>query len=110
MIEEFPFSGIITRTIIVQQENGDIDESVVEIYNGQMDVSLNTAEVGSIAQTSNYIVSMPLIKRENNTYVLPKKDDKITVNMYGDIFTLTVNNYIPSQVGGLTIYSSRGDW
>ena len=110
MIEEFPFSGIITRTIIVQQENGDIDESVVEIYNGKIDVSLNTAEVGSIVQTSSYIVSMPLIKGEGDTYVLPKKDDKITVNMYGDIFTLTVNNYIPSQVGGLTIYSSRGDW
>ena len=102
-IEEFPFSGTIVRTIA--NALGDISETTV--YDGKMDVSLNTAIVGSIAQTSDYIVSMPMDK---TNYVSLKKNDVITVDMYGDILTLTIDNYIPSQIGGFTIYASRGDW
>jgi len=102
-IEEFPFSGTIVRT--TANALGDISETTV--YDGKMDVSLNTAIVGSIAQTSDYIVSMPMDK---TNYVSLKKTDVITVDMYGDILTLTIDNYIPSQIGGLTVYASRGDW
>jgi len=102
-IEEFPFSGTIVRT--TANALGDISETTV--YDGKMDVSLNTAIVGSIAQTSDYIVSMPFNKAD---YVALKKTDVITVDMYGDILTLTIDNYIPSQIGGLTVYASRGDW
>lgn len=102
-IEEFPFSGTIVRT--TANALGDISETTV--YDGKMDVSLNTAIVGSIAQTSDYIVSMPFDKAN---YVSLKKTDVITVDMYGDILTLTIDNYIPSQIGGLTVYASRGDW
>ena len=102
-IEEFPFSGTIVRT--TANALGDISETTV--YDGKMDVSLNTAIVGNIAQTSDYIVSMPMDK---TNYVSLKKTDVITVDMYGDILTLTIDNYIPSQIGGLTVYASRGDW
>ena len=102
-IEEFPFSGTIVRT--TANALGDISETTV--YDGKMDVSLNTAIVGSTAQTSNYIVSMPFDKAD---YLILKKNDVITVEMYGDVVSLTINNYIPSQLGGLTVYASRGDW
>jgi len=102
-IEEYPFTGTIVRTTV--DGLGDITEAT--IYDGKMDVSLNTAIVGSTAQTSNYIVSMPFDKAD---YLILKKNDVITVEMYGDIVSLTINNYIPSQLGGLTVYASRGDW
>lgn len=100
-IKEFPYNGTITR---------ELDGNTVELYNGEMDISLNTPEVGTVAQTANYIVSLPFNRDANTTYVIPQKDDKITVSMFGDNFTLIVNLSIPSQVGGVTVYASRGDF
>ena len=100
-IEEFPYSGTITR---------ELDGEVIQLYNGVMDVSLNTPEVGTIAQTANYIVSLPYNRDTNATYVIPQKDDKISVSMLGDNFILIVNLSIPSQLGGVTVYASRGDF
>ena len=53
---------------------------------------------------------MPLVIDSNNKYVFSKKNDEIIVSTYDDSFTLTVNNYMSSQLGGITIYASRGDW
>ena len=107
MILEYPFNGVITRTETTMFPNGDIEETQIEIYNGSIDVALSAPEVGTLAQTSNYIVSMPLTAT-GNSYIIPKKDDRILVNMYGDIFSLSVNNIIVSQLGGITVYASRG--
>lgn len=110
-IEEYPFSGEISRTVVVKDEvTDDTDEQQIVIYSGNMDCSMNTAEVGSVAQTSDYVVSMPLTKGSDGKYILPKKNDSISVSTYDESFTLTVNNYMPSQLGGITIYASRGDW
>lgn len=110
-IQEYPFSGIIKRTVTLEDPvTKETSEETVTIYSGEMDCSMNTAEVGKIAQTSDYVVSMPLVKDSNNKYVFPKKNDEIIVSTYDDSFTLTVNNYMPSQLGGITIYASRGDW
>lgn len=110
IIQEFPFSGIITRKVSIEEDNGDTTETTTEIYNGKLDSTMNTAEVGSVAQTSNYIVSMPLTKDTNGAYIKPHKDDVITVNEYGDVYKLVVNNSIVSQLGGITVYASRGEW
>lgn len=110
IIDEFPYSGVITRKISTTADNGDVDESVVEIYNGKMDVSLLTNEVGTVAQTANYVVFIPLIKGSDNKYNIPRKNDSILVNGYGEVFTLIVNDPIPSQLGGITVYATRGDW
>ncbi|MFA6728467.1 MAG: hypothetical protein WCS17_09685 [Prevotella sp.] len=109
IIQEFPYSGVITRKKSVTSDNGDTSDVITEIYNGIMDITVNTAEVGSVAQTSNYIVSTPL-KDSNGNYITPKKNDNIAVYVYGDTFMLSVNNCIPSQIGGITIYASRGVW
>lgn len=111
IIEEYPFTGIIKRTVTVEDpDTKDTSEEVFTVYSGEMDCSMNTAEVGKIAQTSDYVVSMPLVKDSDGKYILPKKNDEIEVSTYDDIFLLTVNNYMPSQLGGITIYASRGDW
>ena len=107
MILEYPFNGVITRMETTMFPNGDTEETQIEIYNGSIDVALSTPEIGTLAQTSNYIVSMPLIATDSG-YIIPKKDDRILVNMYGDIFSLSVNNIIVSQLGGITVYASRG--
>ena len=109
-IEEYPFSGEISRTVVVKDEvTGDTDEQQIVIYSGNMDCSMNTAEVGNVAQTSDYVISIPL-KDINGNSIIVRKNDIISINMNGDSFTLSINNYIPSQVGGISIYASRGDW
>lgn len=111
MVEEYPFSGIINRTVVNKDDNtGETSEQKVVIYDGKMDYSMNTAEIGNVAQTSNYVVFMPLTKDINGKHILPKKNDMITISSYDESFTLTVNNYVASQIGGITIYASRGDW
>ena len=109
IIKEFPYSGIITRKVSVEEDNGDTTETINEVYNGMMDATMNTAEVGNVAQTSDYVISIPL-KDINGNSVIIRKNDIISINMNGDSFTLSINNYIPSQVGGISIYASRGDW
>ncbi len=97
IINEYPFICVMTH-------------NSVQIYNGKVDVSLLAPENGSTAQTSDYVVSMPLTKDADGNNIIPTKNDEIVVDMYGDTLTLVVNNYIVSQLGGITIYTSRGVW
>ena len=110
MIEEYPYTGTINRIITIQDDNGDITETTKEIYNGSMDFSLQSDKNGTVAQTSNYIVSIPLLLDYNNKYNLPHKDDLIVIDNYEESINLKIDNAIPSQLGGVTIYATRGDW
>ena len=105
---EFPYSGVITRTTITEEANGDTSSATSEIYNGVMDYSLNTAVVGLSPQTADYIVSMPLTQDAGGKYIMPRKGDTVTLSAYGDFLSFTVVNKIPSQVGGITVYVSSG--
>jgi hypothetical protein len=51
---------------------------------------------------------MPLTKNVSGNYIMPRKGDKITISVYGDLLSFTVVNKIPSQVGGITVYVSSG--
>ena len=107
-VSEFPYTGVITRKESVEDENHEITETEVEVYNGVMDYSLNTSEAGSVAQTSNYIIYMPLTQDINGKYILPKRGDRISLNAYGDMIELTVNDCLVSQLGGITVYATNG--
>lgn len=104
---EYPYHGLITRTTV--SDGGDVLAENI-IYDGEIDYEMPSAEIGNIAQTSDYVVYMPLIMDSNDAYVLPKKNDKIVIHALGDVFTVVVNNYVPSQMGVVTIYASRGEW
>ena len=110
IVEEYPYTGTINRIVTTQADNGDIAETTKEIYSGEMDFSLQNDKNGIVAQTSSYIVSIPLILGSDNKYNIPHKDDIITVDNYGESINLKVDNAIPSQLGGITIYATRGDW
>lgn len=105
MINSFPYHGTISR--ISESDFGE-DTSTV-IYDGVMDCTLVTAEVGKIAQTADYVVSIPLTKDAGGHYVLPAKEDMIIVSEYGVERNLKVDNYVPSQVGGVTIYCNMNN-
>ena len=53
---------------------------------------------------------MPLTKDTEGKYIIPKKDDIIVLNEYGTNITFIVQNYMVSQLGGITIRASRGQW
>ena len=105
-ILEYPYQGTITRII---EGQGDEEDTEVTLYEGVMDEHMVTDEVGRTMQTSNYIISIPLIK-ENDEWVVPRKGDKITITRFGETFHLTVDNAEPSQIGGVSIYASRNSW
>ena len=107
MIDEFPFNGIIKRPIM---DNNSGDLIPTTIYNGKMDYTIRTDEVGNYAQTNSCIVSIPLIKDSNGSYVMPKKGDIITIATFDESFDLVVDDKMPSAVGGVTIFCSRGTW
>lgn len=122
IIDEFPFSGVITRSMM-DEDSGDIVDTI--IYEGCMDYSLSTAEKGEYAQTDSCIVSIPLIRELGGDfskdydkvyanyprkYIMPKKNDTITISTFDDSFKLVVDNYVPSAIGGITIYCSRGSY
>lgn len=106
-IKEYPYSGIITRTIDGQGDNND---TVIEIYNGVMDETMQTDDEGRVLQTSSYIVSIPLTQNESGEYVIPVKGDKISLTRYGQKVEFTVDNAEPSQIGGVSIYATRKNW
>lgn len=106
-IEEFPFHGTIYSVI---QGHGDEDDSEIIIYDGMMDSHMRFDEEGDVMQTSSYIVSIPLIKNDMQEYIIPKKGDKIQINEYGFVYSLTVDNSTPSQIGGVSIYATRNSW
>jgi hypothetical protein len=106
-ILEYPYNGTITRT---KAGKGMQSDEVITIYEGIMDEHMVKDEEGRVLQTSSYIISIPLTKDNNDTYIIPKKGDKISINQYGTRFTLIVDNADPSQLGGVSIYATRNSW
>lgn len=106
-ISEYPYQGTITRTI---EGSGDNDDEDVILYEGVMDEHMTTDDEGRLLQTSSYIISIPLVKNESNVYIVPRKGDKITLERYGETIEFTVDNAEPSQLGGVSIYSTRKNW
>ena len=106
-ILEYPYTGIITRVI---EGSGREPDVVITVYEGVMDEHMVTDEEGRTLQTSSYIVSIPLTQDADGTWRIPKKGDKISITRYGETFSLTVDNAEPSQLGGVSIYSSRNSW
>ena len=109
-IDPYPYQGIITRSTTTVNDVGDTTTENLEVYNGKMDYTLLSAESGQTAQTAIYTVCIPLTKDASNNYKIPKKDDKIILNEYGTNITFIVQNYMVSQLGGITISASRGQW
>ena len=106
-ILEYPYQGTIKRIV---QGKGDNPDTETLLYEGVMDEYLVTSEEGRTLQTSSYIVSIPLIKDENDNWIVPRKGDKIEITRFGETFSLTVDNSEPSQLGGVSIYASRNSW
>lgn len=106
-ILEYPYQGTIKRIV---QGKGDNPDTETLLYEGVMDEHLVTIEEGRTLQTSSYIVSIPLIKDENDNWIVPRKGDKIEITRFGETFSLTVDNSEPSQLGGVSIYASRNSW
>lgn len=108
-ILEFPFNGTITRKVTSSNACHDDPDPLV-IYDGEMDVHTTVAEQGRVAQTADFIVSIPLKKDANGNYIIPRKGDFISVVRYGEEFELAIDNVEPSQLGGVSIYASRTAW
>lgn len=106
-IVEYPYQGTI---ISVTQGKGKEDDKEEVIYEGVMDEHLQTPMEGREMQTSEYIISMPLVKDSNGSYIVPKKGDKIEVMVYGIAIRLVIDNVDPSQLGGITITATRKSW
>lgn len=104
---EYPYVGTITRTI---EGKGDNEDTTLEIYNGVMDETMSTDDEGRLLQTASYIVSIPLTKNANDEYIIPLKGDIVTLTRYGQVVTFVVDNAEPSQLGGVSIYSTRKNW
>lgn len=106
-ILEYPYQGVITRIV---SGSGDEDDEEIVVYDGVMDEHMTTDEEGRTLQTSSYIISIPLTKDSNGGWIVPRKGDKISLTRYGEIYTLTVDNADPSQIGGVSIYATRNSW
>lgn len=106
-ISEYPYTGTITRVI---QGTGRNKDTYEVIYEGVMDEHMVTDEEGRTLQTASYIISMPLTKDDEGNWIIPRKGDRIEVTRYGEAFNLTVDNAEPSQLGGITVYTSRSSW
>ena len=106
-IMEYPYVGVITRTI---EGNGDDEDTTQVIYDGVMDETMSTDDEGRVLQTASYVVSIPLTQNDNGAYIIPLKGDEITITRYGQVVKFVVDNSEPSQLGGVSIYSTRKDW
>ena len=106
-ILEYPYQGTITRIV---EGQGDEDDTEVTLYEGVMDEHMVTDNEGRLLQTSSYIISIPLAKDEEGVYVIPRKGDKISLVRYGETIQFVVDNAEPSQIGGVSIYSTRKVW
>lgn len=106
-ILEYPYFGVIRRTL---EGHGDNDGDVVVIYEGVMDEHMTTDDEGHTLQTSSYIISMPLTKDNNGIYIIPRKGDEIMLERYGETLEFVVDNAEPSQLGGISVYSTRKVW
>lgn len=106
-ILEYPYEGVITRTIAGK---GMQPDTVITVYEGVMDEHMVTDEEGRVMQTSGYVISIPLTQDEQGNWIVPKKGDKISLTRYGETFNLTVDNADPSQLMGVSIYATRNSW
>ena len=102
-IDEYPFTG----RIYYVKESSMGDDQEIDVYNGEMDVNMQTDEQGATAQTATYVVSIPLVEVDGRYYNPVRKNYLIACDVYGENFHLEVNNYIPSSLGGITIYATR---
>ena len=106
-ISEYPYTGTISRVV---EGSGMSADTVTVVYEGVMDEHMRESEEGNVLQTSSYIISIPLTKDKNDCYIIPKKGDKISITVFCDTFTLTVDNAEPSQLGGVSVYATRNSW
>ena len=106
-ILEYPYQGTITHII---GGHGDEEDTEVTLYEGVMDEHMVTDNEGRVLQTSSYIISIPLVKDENESYIIPKKGDKISLTRYGEELMFVVDNSEPSQLQGVSIYATRKVW
>ena len=104
-ILEYPYSGTITRTV-----EGDGEDTVLTVYEGVMDEHQLTDSEGRLLQTASYIISIPLTKDSNDNWVVPHKGDNIELLRYGETIKFVVENAEPSQIGGISIHSTRKNW
>lgn len=106
-IPEYPYSGTITK--VVQGKGSKLDTEEL-IYEGVMDEHTVTEQEGRTLQTSNYIISIPLIKDSSDKWIVPNKGDKVTVTRFDQSISFVVDNAEPSMLGGVSIYCSRKSW
>ena len=106
-IKEYPYQGKITR---IKEGLGDNDDEILVVYEGRMDETMKTDDEGRTLQTSSYIVSIPLVRDSDGGYAIPRKGDMIELVRYGETITFVVDNAEPSQLGGVSIYSTRKSW
>lgn len=106
-IEEYPYSGVITRVI---EGEGMSNDTTIEVYRGVMDEHLRIPEEGHTMQTSEYIISIPLTKNEKGAWCIPNSGDRIELMRYGYTYHYVVNNAEPSQLGGVSIYATQRSW
>lgn len=119
-IAEYPYTGFIERiieSVPTTPVGGDEDdepiseiEDVVRIYEGVMDEHMVTDDEGHTLQTASYIISIPLTKDDDGNYIIPRKGDRITLSRYGEVLKFNVDNAEPSQIGGVSIYTTRKVW
>ena len=100
-ISEYPYHGTIKR---VTAGTAITDDTETIIYDGVMDEHMVDDQKGNALQTSSYIISIPLVEP------LPQRGDVVTVETYGNAFSLEIDNVEPSQLGGVSIYASRQTW
>lgn len=106
-IMEYPYVGVITRAI---EGHGDDEDTTQVIYDGVMDETMSTDDEGRVLQTASYVISIPLTQTQSGEYIIPLKGDEITLTRYGQVVKFDVDNAEPSQLGGVSIYSTRKDW
>lgn len=106
-IPEYPYSGTITK--VIQGKGSKLDAEEL-IYEGVMDEHMVTEQEGRTLQTSNYIISIPLVKDSSDNWIVPNKGDKVSVTRFGQSISFVVDNAEPSMLGGVSIYCSRKSW
>ena len=100
-ISEYPYMGVVRRKVEGQGDEDDVD---VVIYEGVMDEHMTTL------QTASYVISMPLTKDDKDNYIVPRKGDEISLVRFGETLEFVVDNAEPSQLGGVSVYSTRKAW
>lgn len=106
-ISEYPYRGVITRVI---HGVGDADDTELVVYDGVMDEHMRDWDNGITLKTSQYIISIPLVRDTDGNYVIPHRGDKVRITRYEETFNLTVDNSDPSQLGGVSVYCTRNSW